>query len=253
MGRITTFSIAIANISHQRFRSVCIVLLTALTTLLITGGSWLGFSLRKSIESIDARLGADGMIVPQSASDNFEGALLYGSPSTFYLTTDVADRVMQLDGIERASPQLFIATFDSSHCAALVQIIGYYPATDFVVAPWQNSSKVTQPGDGEIVVGGNINLEIGDQMMIFSVKLNVAGVLEKTGMGFDNSVFVNMDTAILVCIDTRREIKATTSICHIKNIMPEMLLLRFGRLRVKTLVLAPQSRRRRGIFCHSLC
>jgi putative ABC transport system ATP-binding protein len=48
MGRITTFPIALANISHQRFRSACIVLLTALITLLITAGSWLGFNLRNS-------------------------------------------------------------------------------------------------------------------------------------------------------------------------------------------------------------
>ena len=208
MGRISTLIIALANILHQRFRSTCIVLLTALTTLLITGGSWLTFSLRNCIDSINARLGADGMIVPQSASDSFEGALLYGSPSTFYLTTDTADRVMRLDGIERASPQLFITTFDSSHCSALVQIIGYYPATDFVVAPWLNDSKVTQPDYGEAVVGGDINLGIGDQMLIYSVKVNVVGVLEKTGMGFDNSVFVNMDTAQMLLGEYEKYIEA---------------------------------------------
>jgi putative ABC transport system permease protein len=101
-----------------------------------------------------------------------------------------------MDGIERATAQLFIATFESSHCSAFVQIIGYDPATDFVITPWLKESKLTEPGYGEIVIGGNLyELGIGDTMQIFSVKLDVVGILDKTGMGFDNSVFVNMETA----------------------------------------------------------
>lgn len=194
-GRITTWKIAVNNIVHRQFRSVCIVLLIAVTTLLITSGTLLGFSLRNGVESINARLGADAMIVPRSAGDSFEGALLSGSPSTFYLTADVANRIVRLDGIERATAQLFISTFDSEHCAALVQIIGYDPASDFVVTPWLKSSKITEPGYGEVVIGGNVQLQPGDEMPLFSVKLNVAGVLDKTGMGFDNAVFVNLETA----------------------------------------------------------
>ncbi len=194
-GRITTWKIALNNIVHRQFRSVCIVLLIAVTTLLITSGTLLGFSLRNGVESINARLGADAMIVPRSAGDSFEGALLSGSPSTFYLTADVANRIVRLDGIERATAQLFISTFDSEHCAALVQIIGYDPASDFIVTPWLKSSKITEPGYGEVVIGGNVQLQPGDEMPLFSVKLNVAGVLDKTGMGFDNAVFVNLETA----------------------------------------------------------
>ncbi|MDR3288804.1 MAG: FtsX-like permease family protein [Peptococcaceae bacterium] len=171
------------------------MLLIAVTTLLITGGTLLGYSLRNGIESVNARLGADAMIVSASAGDSFEGALLRGSPSTFYLTADVANRILQTDGIERATQQLFITTFDSEHCAALVQIIGYDPETDFVVAPWLQGSKIIEPQYGEIVVGSNIQLKTGQKMQLFALKLDVVGVLDKTGMGFDNSVFVNMDTA----------------------------------------------------------
>ncbi|MDR3277746.1 MAG: FtsX-like permease family protein [Oscillospiraceae bacterium] len=197
-GGISTIKIALNNILQRRFRSVCIVLLIAVTTLLITGGTLLGYSLRNGIESVNARLGADAMIVPSSAGDSFEGALLKGSPSTFYLSADVAERIAQTDGVERATQQLFITTFDSEHCAALVQIIGYNPETDFVVAPWLMGSKVTEPKYGEIVVGSNIQLKAGQQMQLFALNLDVAGVLDKTGMGFDNSVFVNMDTAKLL-------------------------------------------------------
>jgi putative ABC transport system permease protein len=197
-GRISTIKIALNNILHRRFRSVCIVLLTAITTALITGGTFLGAGLRNGINSINARLGADAMIIPQSAGESFEGALLSGSPSTFYLTRDLADRIMQLEGIERATSQLFISTFDSDHCASLVQIIGYDPKTDFVITPWLKGSKVAQPSYGEVVTGGNVFARPGDKIKFFSVDLVVVGVLERTGMGFDNSVFVNMDTAVML-------------------------------------------------------
>jgi putative ABC transport system permease protein len=164
--------------------------------------------LRNGIESVNARLGADAMIVPASADDSFEGALLRGSPSTFYMTADVASRLAQTDGIERATQQLFISTFDSEHCAALVQIIGYDPETDFVVAPWLKGSKVTQPQYGEVVIGSNIQLKAGQQMQLFALKLNVVGVLDKAGMGFDNSVFVNMDTARMLLAEYEKFVGA---------------------------------------------
>ncbi|MDR3270502.1 MAG: FtsX-like permease family protein [Peptococcaceae bacterium] len=203
-GRITTGKIALNNIRHRRFRSICIVTLIALTTLLITGGTLLGISLRNGVNSVNARLGADAMIVPESAGDSFEGALLSGSPSTFYITREVAARIRQIDGIERSTEQLFISTFDSEHCAALVQIIGYDPATDFVVSPWFTDAKVTEPGDLEVVIGGNINQYTGDTIQFFATKLKVVGTLDKTGMGFDNSVFVNMETARKLLIEYQK-------------------------------------------------
>jgi putative ABC transport system permease protein len=77
-----------------------------------------------------------------------------------------------------------------------VQIIGYDPKTDFVIAPWLAGASVAEPKYGEVVIGGNLfNLEIGDPLQFFSIELDVVGKLERTGMGFDNSVFVNMETA----------------------------------------------------------
>jgi hypothetical protein len=76
------------------------------------------------------------------------------------MTADVANRIAQTDGIDRATQQLFISTFDSEHCAALVQIIGYDPETDFVVAPWLKGSKVTEPQydcAAELVNGFKLN------------------------------------------------------------------------------------------------
>jgi putative ABC transport system permease protein len=54
------------------------------------------------------------------------------------------------------------------------------------------------PGRGEIVIGNAILLETGEEMQLFGTKYRVAGRLEKTGMGFDVSVFANTETIRMI-------------------------------------------------------
>ena len=192
---ISTIKIALNNILHRRFRSACIVLLIGLTTLFIAGGALFGAGLRNGISSIKARLGADIMVYPQSAAYDFEGLLIAGQPSTVYLSADTAGRIMQLDGIERATAQFFISTYDSAHCVELAQVIGYDPKTDFVIRPWLLGSRITEPGYRETVAGANVTASVGMTVPLFDVGVKIVGKLDKTGMGFDNAFFVNMETA----------------------------------------------------------
>lgn len=189
------WKIAIRNITERSFRSGGIILLTAFAVFMITAGLWLKIGLQNGIESITARLGADVMIVPVQDETDFEGVLLSGKPSTFYISKTVAEELPQIAGIKESTPQLFISTFNSEHCAALLQIIGYDPETDFVVKPWLNDSNISTPQYGELIVGANIKRAVGEKLLLFSKEYEVVANLEKTGMGFDNCVFVTFDTA----------------------------------------------------------
>jgi putative ABC transport system permease protein len=189
------WKIAARNISERRFRSFGTILLVAFAVFVITAGIWLKTGLQNGIDSISARLGADVMIVPASAENEFEGALLSGSPSTFYMSKTVAEELPKITGVKQSASQLFISTFDSVHCAALVQIVGYDPETDFVVKPWLFDSDISSPGFGQLVAGANIKRKPGEKMLLFSKEYEVVANLEKTGMGFDNCVFVTLQTA----------------------------------------------------------
>jgi putative ABC transport system permease protein len=169
--------------------------IVALLAFVLIGGLLLSASLRGGVESARRRLGADMMLVPTGYEQSVSGALLRGEPSAFYLTGGAAEELMKLDGIAEASPQLFIASFDSPHCSQKVQMIGYDARSDFVIAPWLESETDGGPGAGEIVVGSLINGEVGGELQFFSKYYKVAGKLEPTGMGFDTSVFLNMDDA----------------------------------------------------------
>ena len=79
---------------------------------------------------------------------------------TFCMTTFVALLAFVLSGgsllafslsrgNRKKSPQLFIATTDSQHCAFPVRLIGYVPKSDFVIEPWLQEQIPDDPKDGE--------------------------------------------------------------------------------------------------------
>ncbi|MDR0671526.1 MAG: ABC transporter permease [Oscillospiraceae bacterium] len=193
--KLTPFVIARQNMRRRPFRTFCLMGLVALLACVLSAGSLLTFGLRSGLRSISDRLGADLMLVPRGYEQSTEGALLRGEPSTFYLDGALAAALAETDGLVRVSPQLFIATLDSDHCAFPVQLIGYDPGTDFVIAPWLARALPGGPADGEIVIGHSVSARVGEELLFFSQKYRVAGQLERTGMGFDTSVFMNMGTA----------------------------------------------------------
>jgi putative ABC transport system permease protein len=199
--RLSIFCISLENVQRRRYRSLCLAGVAALLSFVVSAGSILGISLINGARSAAARLGADALLVPAGYEQELEGALLRGEPSSFYLDRDLAQRLLAAGGIEQASPQIFIASFDSPHCSAEIQMIGYDPETDFVISPWLSQTLPGGLGTGEVCIGSSILGKTGDTLLFFNRGYRVAGRLEKTGTGFDTSVFVNLDTAYTALAD----------------------------------------------------
>jgi putative ABC transport system permease protein len=194
----------VRNITRRLYRTLGLTGVVALLAFVLIGGSLLAFSLLNGTKSTANRLGADALLVPHGYEAKVEGALLRGEPSAFYIDPDVIPRLLAADGIEKASPQLFIASFDSPHCDQLVQFIGFDPETDFVITPWLADELDGGIPAGQIVIGDSILGKPGQTLTFFSQKYVVAAKLERTGMGFDTSVFTDMDTARVALKDYAR-------------------------------------------------
>jgi putative ABC transport system permease protein len=193
--KFSTLRISLKNIGHRKFRAMCLIGIIGFLSFVLIGGSLLSACLKNGIASISARLGADAMFVPYGYEQNVEGVLLRGEPSAFYFDGETAQALLAIPNILKATPQLFIASFDSPHCSAQIQMIGYDAETDFLIAPWLNGEIIDGPGMNEVVVGSKINGKVGDKLMFFSRNYTVVGKLAPTGMGFDTSAFINMDMA----------------------------------------------------------
>jgi putative ABC transport system permease protein len=76
-------------------------------------------------------------------------------------------------------------------------MIAYDPATDFTVGPWLQSHLERQLGLGESIGGHYIFVPEGRKnILIYGYEIELAGKLEPTGSGLDQSMFFTFDTAL---------------------------------------------------------
>lgn len=194
--RITANRLAKANLNRKSSRSLGLIFLVAALTSLLLFGSLLNRSMDSGLKNLADRLGADVILVPAGYRADLESILLKGEPSSFYLPKNMPEKLAGLPGIKAYTPQLYVATLAASCCSYPVQIIGIEPATDFLIEPWLIDSLGSELGAGEAMVGANIVGEQGEIIHFFNEEIKIKGRLEKTGMGFDSTVFVNFSTAV---------------------------------------------------------
>ena len=151
-------------------------------------------NLNTGMTSMEKRLGADLMVVPQDTAQKAEALLTNGNPSTFYFTRDIATEVKQADGIEQASEQTYISSLAAACCDEKLQIIGYDPSTDFVIEPWVASQFKGTLEDGKMIAGANVNVSADGTIELYGRKWPVVAQLANTGTSLDNSVFINQAT-----------------------------------------------------------
>ncbi|MBQ1310614.1 MAG: ABC transporter permease, partial [Blautia sp.] len=100
------------NLRRKPGRTAALILLTALLALSVFGGTIVEMSLKRGLESLESRLGADIIVVPSSAQSkvSFKNMLLQGTTGAFYMSSENLARTLEVEGVEKAAPQLFLAS-----------------------------------------------------------------------------------------------------------------------------------------------
>ena len=193
---MTVRDLPLKNLLRKPGRTCALVLLTALLALSVFGGSLVVMSLRRGLESLESRLGADIIVVPSSAQSkvSFQNMLLQGTTGAFYMDASNLDRVLEVEGVEKAAPQVFLASLKADCCSVKVQVIGFDPETDFFVQPWIEQSYSRELGDLDVVVGCKVEAGVGEIIRIYEERCKVVGRLASTGTGLDTAVYCNMST-----------------------------------------------------------
>ncbi|PJM79862.1 ABC transporter permease [Bifidobacterium scaligerum] len=187
-------TLAARNLVGRPMRTGALLAVVTILALAFFGGTMLTMNLNTGMASMERRLGADLMVVPQNTAQKAEALLTDGNPSTFYFTKDIADEVKKADGIDQASEQTYIASLAAECCAEKLQIIGYDPSTDFVIEPWVASQFDGTLEDGQMIAGANVNVSADGTVELYGHKWPVVAQLASTGTSLDNSVFINLDT-----------------------------------------------------------
>ncbi len=189
-------SLPLRNVARRPVKSFLLGFLVALLAFAVFGGLLLTNSLQSGMESLNRRLGADIMVVPEEAAANadLQNIILQGSTGYFYMDRSKLDRVAALDGIDEISAQLYLASASAGCCTAKVQIMGFDPESDFTIRPWVQDSFPDGLGEREIIIGNDLSLEVGETIKFYDVKCTVAGKLQRTGTHYDTCVFASNDT-----------------------------------------------------------
>lgn len=191
---VTIGSLPLENLRRKPFRTTALAVVVTILSAAFFGGSMLIMNLNTGLKSMEERLGADLMVVPQTSSQQAEALLTNGSPSTFYFTKDVADKLALVDGIAQSTSQTYISSLSAACCDEKLQIIGFNPSTDFVIEPWVASQYGQTLKKGEMIAGANVNVSTDGTIELYGKSWPVVAQLANTGTSLDNSVFISNET-----------------------------------------------------------
>ncbi len=189
--------LALKNLSRNKYWTV----ITIGISVISIGCIFISFIILNgvgySIEAGRERLGTDLVVFPSGEEQAMIGALQSGKPALFYMRSDMTDKVRKIEGVAKASPELYLMTLSRSCCSVGLpfRLIGFDPQTDFVIMPWLARHRISSLGTNEVIIGSDIPSMKGQAMKLLGKDFNVIGVLEKTGIGMDKSIFMPIDSA----------------------------------------------------------
>ena len=199
--------LSVKNLSRKPGRTIALALLTAFLALSVFGGSVIVMSLRSGLQSLEARLGADIILVPSEAQSkvSFQNMFLQGTTGAFYMNASVQEKAMEVPGVEKVAPQTFLASLKADCCSIKIQVIGIDPEKDFTVQPWIARSLTGGLDAMDVAVGCKVEADIGEIIRIYEQRCKVVARLEPTGTGLDTAVYCNMDTmnTLLAAAETK--------------------------------------------------
>ena len=102
-------------------------------------------------------------------------------------------QVEHIEGIEQASPQLYLASLSADCCSEPIQLIAFEPETDLLYS-MDEKLGIQKLNDDEVIIGNAMSAEVGDLYKFFGKNVKVAGKLERTGTGYDHCAFMNFHT-----------------------------------------------------------
>jgi putative ABC transport system permease protein len=175
--------------------AISVVIGALFATMLLNAGA------AYSINSIRDKLGAEVIVVPQSAviSQQPFYTFLYNASSN-YVDSKLAQAVASVPGVKGVSPELLLSQFTpSGGCGGLSYeyILAVDPAKSLLLRSWL-PANVTQPLAGNVaILGAEVPpfYTLPGQGKFYGIQLQQQARLPRTGTFMDHVLFVSFATA----------------------------------------------------------
>jgi len=197
--------VALRNLKRKLTRTWLLFAIVAVVSCTLFSATLFLRSINNALRIGTYRLGADILVVPESAETKAKSALLSGEPTHFLMDRSILDRVKNIDGVKNATAQLFIKPTSFTCCYNVdVFLVAFDPDTDFTVKPWLEQHLNRKLALKEVITGRAVPLVTGDNIPFFGTTFKVAGTMEATGMDFfDRAVFMSLDSAYMMAADSK--------------------------------------------------
>lgn len=195
MRKLNVVSIGLTNLKRQGVRTFVMIIFSFILSASLLVSGILNESMQQNVDKTVNRMGADIVVVPTEYAASYSDSLFEGQLCSFYFDRSWYDKIKDIEGIDKISPQLFVASKAADCCSEATQLIAFDPETDFIVQPWLKELGIDHLADDEVILGSKMGGEKGDQYRFFNETMTVAGKMEHTGTGYDRCAFISFENA----------------------------------------------------------
>ena len=197
---LTIKTIAIKNLTQRKYRTALLLSLIGLSAAILFTVLILVTSLFLGIKSVEERLGADLLVVPEGYENQVQAVIMSGQPNYFYMDKEVEQIVASVSGVAAVSSQFYLTSLSESCCDFPIQLIGFDSDSDFVVKSW--TGKNIKNTEGVLFAGAGVPIE-NECVRFFGQSHQVSSILAKTGSGMDYAVYTDKQTLQSIFEDAR--------------------------------------------------
>jgi putative ABC transport system permease protein len=196
------------SLLHRKLQALSIIIAIAISIAIIFCITALYKGIHSGMEISRQRMGADIVIIPGGLTIEPSLYLFGGAIANTYMPKDTLDAVRSIPGVTTATPQFFTNTLtaDCHDIGTNNRMLGYDPASDWIVGPWLKKIHKNELSADEVILGAKIPTWVENKIAILGKWYNIVAIAEETGTSLDYSLFVSMDEARRV-VSTNKQLK----------------------------------------------
>lgn len=186
--------LVMCNLKGRLAYNAIIVGAVALALTVVLAASFMTDNVRSELEDKQLLLGPELALVPLGTKETGHIYLTKGPPQNGYVPQSALSTLRSFPEVIAVSCQRFLgsATLKGNN----IQVIGFDPATDFMVTPWQSDkATVNSKYSQQVIIGNALSDDAPDLIEINGKSYFIAGHLRHTGSFLDKVAFIPMPEA----------------------------------------------------------
>lgn len=193
------------SLLHRKLQNLAIVFSIAVGAAIVFCVGAIYNGVASGMDLSQQRMGADIVIIPGGVTLEPSLILFGGAAANSYMPQSTVESVRAISGVSQATPQFFTHTLtaDCHDIGTNNRMIGYDPASDWIVGPWLKKVHKGDLGSNEVILGAKVPTWVENKIAILGKWYTIVSVAEETGTSLDYSLFVSIAEARRVVADNR--------------------------------------------------